>query len=386
MLDEGTRSYSARELADRAESMATSLWSNCGWDGSYVGWQCLSPHLEASLDLALEVLLHPTFPEAEWTRVKGQSLAGLQAEADRAESQAYRGLLGAIYPEGHPYRVPTSGVYESVQQLDIKMLADFHARRYGADQAAWIVAGDVDPERVAELLESRVGTWRQTAGTLGEIGGVEVGPRRRILVIHRPGAQQAYLTLGHVGIRRDDGDFYALMLLNQVLGGQFTSRLNAKLREEKGFTYGVRSGFDYRRGAGPFTVSAGIQSDRVAEALSDAVREIEDLLGDRPPTTTEIDDARRALVEGQSRQFETPSALVSRYGGLFLHGRPIDEYQRFAELIGAVGLEELAGAAMRHLHPYSLVAVVVADADEVADPLSRLGWTQIEVVRGDGCK
>jgi predicted Zn-dependent peptidase len=169
------------------------------------------------------------------------------------------------------------------------------------------------------------------------------------------------------------------MVWNHILGGQFSSRLNAKLREEKGFTYGIRSHFDYRRGAGPFSVSAALQTDRLAEAIDDLRGEVLALLGDRPPTPSELDDARRSLIEGQARHFETPGALVSRYASLFVHGLPADHHARFTERLDAVTVDTLRSAAARHVHPDSFVVVVVADADLVSEPLKRLSWADVQV-------
>jgi zinc protease len=203
-------------------------------------------------------------------------------------------------------------------------------------------------------------------------------------LLDRPGSAQAVVRVGHVGIDRQDPAYHDLLVLNQVLGGQFTSRLNAKLREEKGFTYGVRSHFDVRRGAGPFAVSASVQSDRVAEALDDIRIEIEALLGDRPPTDAELDDARRALIEGQSRHFETPTSLVARYANLLLHGLPPEEHALLPERLAAVTRDSILTVAPRHLRPGSLVAVVVADASAVADSLNLLGWAPVEHVDEPG--
>ena len=152
------------------------------------------------------------------------------------------------------------------------------------------------------------------------------------------------MRVGHVGLARLDPDYTDVLVLNQVLGGQFTSRLNAKLREEKGFTYGVRSHFECRRNAGPFFIAASLQADRLAEALEDLHREVEALVGGRSPTASELDDARRALIEGQAHQFETPSALVSRYAILYLHGLPPDYHAQFAERLDGVSVASLAAA------------------------------------------
>jgi predicted Zn-dependent peptidase len=158
----------------------------------------------------------------------------------------------------------------------------------------------------------------------------------------------------------------------------FTSRLNAKLREEKGFTYGIRSHFDARRAPGPFLISASLQADRIGEALNDVRGEIVELLDSRPPTTQELDDARRALIEGQARHFETPSSLVTRYAELVLHGLPVDEHARLADRLSAVTIDSMLAAGRRHIRPDSLVAVVVADARQVGEELSRHAWCDVE--------
>ncbi|AMV37642.1 M16 family metallopeptidase [Planctomyces sp. SH-PL62] len=198
--------------------------------------------------------------------------------------------------------------------------------------------------------------------------------------MNRPNAPQAVVRLGHVGIARDDPDYDRLMLFNQVLGGQFTSRLNEKLREERGFTYGVRSSFDGRRGAGPFAVAASLQADKLDVALDDVRHELEALLGDKPPRQSEIDDARRSLIEGQSRHFETPSALVNRYANVFIHGFPIDHLATFPERIAAVDLASVIDASRRRIDPQALVAVVVADAEQTRPLLESLTWADLELI------
>jgi predicted Zn-dependent peptidase len=187
--------------------------------------------------------------------------------------------------------------------------------------------------------------------------------------------------VGHGGLARLDPAYDQMLLFNQVLGGQFTSRLNEKLREERGFTYGVRSHFDCRRGAGPFSISVAVQSNRVAEALDDINQELRAILTSRPPTPSELDDARRALVEGQPRQFETPSALVNRYANLLIHGLPPDHEAGFADRLGRIDGEAVVAAAQARIHPEALTAVVVADAAQVTEDLKRLDWAELEVVQ-----
>ncbi len=378
MMDEGTTSLPARELALAAERLGTALSSSCGWDGSYVGFQCLTPHLQASLELTVDVALRPSFPENEWRRVQAQAIAGLRAERDSAEARSQRALLRLLYPEGHPYRVPVDGDLGTVASCTREDLTAFHKAHYLPQGAAWVIAGDVDPEALARQLNQAHEGWAGAAPERLAVLRPAHGSGPRLVLLDRPGSAQAVVRVGHVGTHRLDPDYEDLLVLNQILGGQFTSRLNTRLREEKGLTYGVRSQFDTRRADGPFSISASVQTDRVAEALAELFAEIELLVGDAPPTLVELEDARRSLIEGQARHFENPSALVARYAGLWLHGLPPDHHARYAERLQGVHVEGLAEAARRQVHPELLVAVVVADAELVEGPLARLGWGTVE--------
>jgi zinc protease len=380
MMDEGTTTRSSIELARATEAMGTTLSTHCGWDGAYVGVQCLTPHWLSSLELAADVLRNPTFPESEWGRIRGQTLAALKAERDSAEVLASRGLLAALYGTDHPYRLPIDGEFTIVGRHTREDLARFHERFHGPSRAACVVAGDVDIDEVATALNAALAGWTGPDVRPARLPEPELSPRPRILLLDRPGAPNAVVRVGHIGIARLDPDFTDALVFNQILGGQFTSRLNSKLREEKGMTYGVRSHFDTRRGAGPFYVGASLQSDRLGEALADLRGEIEALIGDRPPTEAELDDARRALVEGQARQFETPSALVSRYAGLLVHDLPADHHSTFADRLAGVTVASMTAVAAAKVHPNSLVAVVVADASQVRGQLERLGWSDVEIV------
>jgi predicted Zn-dependent peptidase len=381
MLEEGTTSRTAAQIAQLAEERGATIAASCGWDGTYVGFKCLSDDLVATLDLAADILINPTFPEAEWQRVQGQTLAALQAERDSAESRAYRALLLALYGPEHPYRHPLAGTEASVRGITTDHLRSFHSSCLVPSQAAVVVAGDVDPDALADELDRRLGEWRGPALTLPPIPSAAHPAHPRLLVLDRPGAPQAVVRVGHRGLARLDPDFDTILVFNQILGGQFTSRLNAKLREERGFTYGVRSHFECRRGAGPFSIGTAVQSDRLVEALDDIRLELAAIVTGRPPTQDELDDARRALVQGQPRHFETPAALVNRYANLLVHGLPADHEAGFSERLQRIDRDSLIAAARAQIHPDAMVVVVVADAAQVLEDLKRLEWAQAELIQ-----
>jgi zinc protease len=378
MLDEGTASHSAEQIALAVESMGASIDASCGWDGSYVSFRCLATNLSSILDLTVDVLLNPTFPRAEWERVQGQTLAALKAERDSADTRAYRSLLSALYSDDHPYRFPLGGHEASVSAFTPADLASFHARFLLSTDATIVVAGDVDPEELAGELNKRLPSSRTPAPALATINGPARRSGRRLILLDRPGAAQAVVRAGHLGLARSEADFDHVGVLNQILGGQFSSRLNAKLREERGLTYGIRSHFDCRSQPGPFSITTSVQADRLAEALDDIHHELEALTGGRPPTQIELDNARRALVEGQARHFETPASLVNRCAGLVIHGLPVDHEAGFADRLASIDLDSLTATAGQRIYPDSLTVIVVADADLVVENLKRLEWASVE--------
>jgi predicted Zn-dependent peptidase len=246
--------------------------------------------------------------------------------------------------------------------------------------ASVVVAGDVDPQAVAAELDRRLAGWTGPDVPLPSLPEASLSPHPRILLLDRPGAPQAVVRAGHRGIARRDPAFEHLLLFNQILGGQFTSRLNEKLREERGFTYGIRSQFECRRSPGPFSIGASLQSDRLADAIEDIRHEVQAILTGRPPSQEEIDKARRSLIEGQPRHLETPSALVSRYGSLLVHGLPAEHEAAFAERLRRVGRDPLIEAAGAAVHPDALAVIVVADASQALDRLKSLDWARLEVI------
>jgi zinc protease len=380
MLEEGTVARSAAQIALLAESMGATISTTCGWGGAYVTFKCLNGDLPATLELASDILRNPTFPESEWARVRAQSLAALKAERDHAESRAHRALLLALYPETHPYRYPLSGTEASLERLARTDLVAFHARFLVSARPTIVVAGDVEPDALAAELTRVLLPWPGTDAASPEPPESSRSTRARLLLLDRPGAAQAVLRAGYVGLARSSPDFDNVLILNQILGGQFTSRLNESLREQRGLTYGVRSSFDFRKRPGPFSVSASVQTDKIGEALDQIRIELEAIAGSRPPTSPELDDARRSLCDGHPRHFDSPGALVNRFAGLVIHDLPVDHDAGFVDRMAQINLDSLAAAAARHIEPGALVAVVVADASRVGDQLEKLGWAPLEVV------
>ncbi len=383
MLSEGTATRSAIELAAETDRIGSRIQSGAGWSSSSISFRTLSAFLRPTLDLVIEMFRAPSFPGREWNRLRGQLISELNSRHDRAEAIASDVFAQKLYGNGHPYSCAPQGTVETLESLGVDQARSFHAERYRPSGGILVIAGDLDPDRVARDLDQLLDSFSGSVEPPSRPKEPRQFEGRRMVLVDRPGAQQAVIQLGHLGIARTDPDYDALILLNQVLGGQFQSRLNERLRESKGMTYGIRSSFDARRGPGPFLIGSSVQSDRVAEAVSDIVSELEGLQGINAVSAEELSKARRGLLEGRVRHFETPSDLVAKYLALFIQGLPIDEHKRFEERLSGVTLEQLNDVAQRRLHPDRLLGVIVADADKVGNALESLHWDHFECLSAD---
>ncbi|MDX2039424.1 MAG: pitrilysin family protein [Isosphaeraceae bacterium] len=381
LLDEGTERRDAHAIATALESLGTQLSIDCGWDGVYLGLQCLSTHFAQSLEVVTEIAIEPSFPETDFQRIKGRTLAAFQAARNRAEKRVARVFAQEIFGPSHPFGIPIEGTESTVSALSRDMLRMHHESSLRAESAVCVVAGDVRFDDAAGILELLLDHPRFHSGQASRPAPTspDLAAAPRIVLLDDPGARQAVVKIGHLGTDRLAPDHDALSVANLILGGQFNSRLNTKIREEKGLTYGIRSTFDFRRSTGPFLISSSLQADKIHEALAEIRHEIRAFLDHRPPTPTEVEEAKRSIIEGQARLFETPAALVSRFAHLFVHDLPLDEYRRLPARIAQVDPASAIAAARRAIRPDSLIFVVAADAAQARPLLESLDWAEVEV-------
>jgi zinc protease len=379
-LDGGTLQRSGAALAEALEGIGTSLSVSPGWDATGASLTCPADRLPGALALLAEVIRRPGFPLDEVERVREGRLAAIaQRRADPrglADDEAAR----LLHAEGFSYGRPLGGTKETVLALTRDRLAEFAARAYAPRDAALIVVGDVEPSEVRTLSVRHFGDW---------IGDGVVGadllvapPRftdRRILVVDRPGAVQSELRIGHTGVPRSVPGYEALVILNAILGGSFVSRLNMNLRERNGFTYGVRSGFAFRRGAGPFTIGTAVGTEQTAAAVRETMAEVEGLLAEGP-TEEEVAMARDYLAGVYPLRFESTAQVASRVAELVTYRLPGDHMSMYRERIRAVTRQEAWDAGRRHVRPDDFTLVVVGDASTVRGPLEELALGPVEVL------
>ena len=379
MLDEGTHRRSALEISSAVELLGADLDLRAGWDACYFSMHGLTPQLDPILDLLAEVALEPSFPAGEFDRKHEERLHALAQERDEPRTVAVKSLATAVFGADHPYGRPLGGTLETVQRMSPADIAAYYSGWFAPAAAHLILVGDLDEDSVIRAVDARMGGWQPGEPDAAAANGSpsQRANPPRIYLIDRPGAAQSEVRAGHVGVARHTPDYFALLVLNTILGGSFKSRLNMKLREEKGFTYGASSGFSFRRAGGAFTAGTAVSTDATVETVAIIAEEIE-RMRDEPVSAEELVRARNYLAIGFMRNFETTADITAHLASMALYDLPLDYLGEYPERIENVTASDVLAAAQRHLHPEELSVVVVGDAVQVEEPLSgtRLGPVQ----------
>ena len=384
LLDEGSDGRTAFELHAALDRIGARFGTEVGSDATTVSLTTLSRSAAEGLALLAEIVACPRFDAADVARVLELRRSRLRQLRTVPGAVADRVFLETLYPT-HPYGHLGIGTDASLSALTATDVRQFHWDAFQLGSATLIAVGALTHEGFIEAAERAFGDvpMRPVSGAVvvDPAGlGAPGPPSARLVLVDRPGAVQSELRVGHVAAARRTPDYYALRVLNMVLGGQFVSRLNLTLREEKGCTYGVRTAFDFRRAPGPFAMQGSVQSSATVEALQEVFAQMEAIGGDRPVTVTELDLARASLTRGFARGLETAGQVARGIARLVLHGLPEDYYDRFVAQVEAVDVSAVTAAATAHLHADSAVAVIVGPADQIAPGLGVLNLGDAERV------
>jgi zinc protease len=385
-LSEGTEHYDAVALIEASERLGASLHAEAGWDAGSVSVEVPATRLEPALVLLAEMVARPTFPAHEVERLRDERLNDLlQARAD-PRRRAEEAFADTIYAADSPYHRPAGGRKETVETLDREALRAAHSRGFDPARMTLIVAGELAGLDVARIAERLLGEWQPWPASTEALRTIVDRPARTdrlVRVVHRPGAVQTEIRVGHVGVPRRIPDFHALSVMGSILGGLFNSRLNMKLREEKGYTYGAGAGFDLRRAAGPFSARAAVNTEVTVPALVDMLAELERMRESRV-TDQELAAARDFLVGVFPLRFETPGPITGALSGLVIHELPDDELARYRPSIEAVGIDDVLAAARNRLLLDQAQIVLVGDADSFGSALEAANVGPIRIETDEG--
>lgn len=382
MLDEGAGSRSALELADAIDFLGASLSTGSSFDASSIRLQAPVSRLDDALPLMADVTLRPSFSQTELERLRKERLTSLLQTRDDPAGLASLGFARLIFGPRHRYGTPAMGNEASNGEMTVNDLRSFYSAYYQPQNAHLIVVGDVTADAVMPKLEKAFGAWKNGAASARPAieTAAQHGPRQ-IYLIDKPGAPQSQVRIGWVGVPRSTPDYYPLAVVNTVLGGSFTSRLNQNLREEHGYSYGAGSSFDMRMSAGPFTASSGVQSDKTTESLQEFFKELNGIR--QPIPAAELTRAKNYLALGFPGEFETTGGMAGNLVQLVVYGLPESFFSDYVPKIQAVTVADAQRVAVQYIQPDRFAVVVVGDLAKIEPGIRAAGLGPVRVVSVD---
>ena len=377
LMDEGSRGQSALEVADRVARIGGDLDLEVGADAVVVALTTLDRFYEPGLALVHEIVSAPNLAADDFNRIRNRRLERLRQIKDHAGAMAERAFARVLYGD-HPYGHLGLGTTASLTATTVDETRWLQAALFFPQGATLVVVGDRPVDELLEMAANTFGDWRAVSSPMAIDRAVALAPPpstplAKLGVVSRPGAAQSELRIGHVCAPRATPDYHALLMLNTILGGQFVSRINLNLREAKGYTYGVRTGFDLRRGIGPFVMQTSVGTDVTVPAVREALNEIRDISSTRPATADELSLGFATVSKGYPRGFETASQVARSVAQLALHGLPDSYFEDFIPRLAQVTAADLSRVAKQYLDLEKMTTLIVGDLDKIAPSLPDLG-------------
>jgi len=375
LLNTGTRSRSAVDIANQLQAIGASLGTGLSWDSANVSMQTLTKNLDKALDIYSDVLVNPIFPESELETTRRRALIGLMQRKDNPNAIASLVYNNLLYGKNHPYGSVMSGNETSIKSLKQSDLMNFYRTYYRPNNAVLIVVGDANMNMLKPKLETAFANWKPADVPMMKLPDAAMFDKPGIYVVDKPGAAQSVINIGQVGVSRDNPDYYALQVMNSILGGGGSARLFMNLREDKGYTYGAYSGFQFRRGAGPFTASAAVQTAVTKESVIEFLKELNGIRGAIPITPKEFEDNKQSLIRGFPSAFEINSQISGQLGSLVVYGLPDSYFNEYIRKVNAVTIADVNRVANKYLTPDKMAIVVVGDRKAIELGLKGIdGW------------
>jgi zinc protease len=386
MLDEGAGKRSALAIADEIDHLGAHLDTGADRDATHVTLHVLRQHLGTALDIFADVARRPRFEEREWQRIQSDRLAALLKQRDQPARVARLVYDHVLYGDGHPYGRPLLGTEAAVRGLTTADLKRFHETWYTPGNAALIVVGDVKARDIRQQLDALFGDWQPSPAAQGASRPKLVapqGPLPRVTIVDRPAAEQSEIVVGRPGTTRRDPEYVALSVMNTILGGSFTSRLNQNLREQHGYTYGASSHFDFRRGPGPFLAAAAVKSEVTEDSVRQFLRELDRLTKEDVPGA-ELSKAKMLEERALPELFQGNASVADLLTDLWVHELPLGYYGRFAKQVRAVTAADVRRLAQKYAAPDGAAIVIVGQRKLLVPQLEKLGLKHPEIRDADG--
>ncbi len=383
VIDEGTTSRDALKIADELEFIGASLGARSDADGSYLTLNTITKRLEEGLAVYADVLANPTFPQKEFERLRKQRQTALLQQKDRPTAIAGIAFSRITYGQNHPYGNDASGTEASLTGMTRDDLLNFYSTYYRPNNATMIVVGDVTLADITKRLEKLLGGWKSAPIPTVTLPSTPTVDKRRLYLIDKPGAAQSEVRIGSPAAARSTPDFFPISLMNRILGGQFSSRLNLNLREKHGFTYGARSGFSFNKQPGPFVASAGVTTAKTDSSLREFRYEI-DRMYEEGASADEIAFVKKGFAGNFALNFETPAQIAGAMQNIVLYNLPENYYETYLQNIDKVSVDDVKKVAKKYLDSSRMAFVVVGDVKVIREGSEKLGLGETILCDAEG--
>ena len=371
LLEEGTKTRTAADIANQLQSLGANINTGSGWDSTNVTLQTLTKNLDQALEIYSDVIQNPAFPAKELESRKTRSLIGLRQLRSNPNAISNVVYNKVLYGE-HPYgRVNNEATIKAITRED---LVNYYESTFRPNNGVLIVVGDFDKAELKSKIEKSFANWKAGDVSARSLPVAKPIEKARIFIVDRPGSAQSVVSVGQVGVDRSNPDYYALNVMNTILGGGFTSRINMNLREDKGYTYGARSGWSFRRGAGPFSAGGDIQTAYTKEAVAEFIKELNDIRGGRPVTQKELEYNKQSLIRRFPAGFETVGQMSQQLANLVVYDLPDSYINDYIAKVNAITVEDVNRVAKQYLDPAKMAIVIVGDRKVIEPGLKELGY------------
>jgi len=377
MLREGTTSRKSLDIADQISFLGIRLSPTSSWESSTLSLHTPTAQLDSALALFTDVALHPAFPPNEFERIRKTQLTDLLQQRDQGPVIASKAFPAILYGNAHPYGAPLEGTEASVKSITAADVQSYYQANFRPNNATLIIVGDVNPVQIEAKVNNLFGSWQRGDVPALNYGEPPKASTTTIYLIDKPGAAQSSFRIGAVGVPRSTKDYFALTVMNTILGGSFTSRLNQNLRETRGYTYGAGSRFDMRRSAGPFLASAEIVTAKSDSALIEFIKELKRIREVIP--ADELSRAKRYLQLQLPGNFETTQQIAAALVPVAQYNLPLDYYNNYVQNVEAVSQADVARVAQQYINTGSLAIVIVGDRKTIEPALKSVNVGPIAI-------
>ena len=381
MLRGGTLKRTAEAISKEVESRGTSIDIETDEDAISISVTALKENFDEVFEVVTDIVQHARFVPEEVERTRRQRLESIRLSQDAPAYVANYVFRQALYGN-HAYGHAPLGTREAIEKIKHHDLFGFYTHFFQPSNAAVVVVGDLPSAAAMKLVESRLGLWKGATQT--QQAPTDAAPgKSEVVLVDRPDAPQSQLVLGMLAAARSDPDYYTLGVLNSILGGAFNSRINMNLREDKGYTYGARSYFDFMRGRGPFFVQTGVRTDATAPAIREVLREI-DGIRQADVTDEELTNAKNRYILSLPGLFQTVDGISDNIATLFVYDLPLDNLQKIPEHVAAITKTDVRRVAQKFLDPGQLIIVVNGDKAKIGESLTGLQRGAVRQTNAEG--